>query len=1008
MKIKRFILCTACFLPHVLPAQDTTEATSNEEEEVFTLSPFVVDSSKDSGYLASQTLAGTRLATSLKDAPSPVTVLTMDFLEDIDATDINQALAFVPAVDDDPREYNSLNNNPVSTRIRGFQQTSNNVNFFPSRTTTDRYNIDRIDINRGPNAILFGIGNPGGTYVATTKNAELRDNFGWFETRVDTLDSWRLAGDWNQVVKEDRLAIRLAAMTEDKKGFIEPMSDRDERFYGAVTANLVKKSNYDMRLRYQFETVSQVGITRSWALPNDNITAWIDAGSPTFASADQINNPSERWPAGMERMPNAFTVTAVTNGSAGDVPVFIYGNRPASLRTSPDGSGFPRVRIGSPGSKAVIPGTDTPLPIDISYRGPRFGFDLESKSHAVFLEQIFFKKLFTELAWYRQETDRQWDRSNAGQDLYVDVLEYLPSRDANPDNWIPNPNVGQIFTQGHYRSQEQYREIEVTRLTLGYELDLRDSADWMGRHRFGVLLERSRDLLGLNDLVDVNLLTDRASGNNPFIEDLTQFGNRVVRRNYLFTGAGNYWEPFSSPGASSYTKLTGIVDSSSVQSERGDPFETALVNDLVSRGETEVDSWVFSMQSFFPAPGFGNVKERLIPFWGIRGDDLESTQLDDDALEAIEQDPLFQGIYPDWRTVPYDVAATFNDTTLTWGVVYRLTPKWDLFYNSSEVLAPGSSRQNVLGEVIESSTGDGWDAGIRFDLLDGKLVGSLSYFEATQYSIPRFNVFGGQTGDSINNFLEALDGLEDTLELEFEIQEAIIGVANPIDTYDNDSYGFDLEITYNPTPNWRISLRGTKIVNQEFDVLNAAYEHWETYMIPIEQGLRSEGLFDSEIAPDPDKTPRQFYRRHWNEVVNEKFLREGTQAIHSSKYRFTLVTNYRFRQGMLNGFSIGGNLRYASPRSVQAYSLARVPGEPLPDDARIDYVIVDEQWILGLNLGYWKKLRNGVRMNIRLNVSNALDNDDPQTQAADIGSGAVYGVRPVEGREASLTVSFRF
>jgi outer membrane receptor protein involved in Fe transport len=399
----------------------------------------------------------------------------------------------------------------------------------------------------------------------------------------------------------------------------------------------------------------------------------------------------------------------------------------------------------------MIPGTDKPLPIDISYRGNKFGYDLESKSHSVFLEQIFFNKLFTEFAWYRQETDRDWDRSNGGTELYVDVLEYLPNKD--PDVKVPNPNVGKIFTQGHLRIQEQYREIEVVRFTAGFELDLSESASWLGRHRFGLLLENSRDLLGLNDYVDVNLLTDRGA----FANNLPNFGNRVVRRSYLFGEDGMVWNPGGGPGLPGYSKISGTVDPNSVQSESGDPFETGLVNFRVSRGETEVDSWVISMQSFFPAPGFGNVSERLIPFWGIRGDDQVSTQLISADMNAAKE----RGVFPDWWTLPYDVASTFDDTTLTWGLVYRLTPGISFFYNSSEVLAPGSSRQNVFGKVIDPSTGDGWDAGIRFELFDGKLVGSLSYFEATQFNIPRFNVFGGQTGEPFNNFIEALQNWDE-------------------------------------------------------------------------------------------------------------------------------------------------------------------------------------------------------------------------------------------------------
>ncbi|NDV61878.1 TonB-dependent receptor plug domain-containing protein [Puniceicoccales bacterium CK1056] len=963
-----------------------------EADDVFNLSPFVVDASKDTGYLASQTLAGTRLATDLKDAPSPVTVLTMEFLEDIDATDINDALSFVPAVDDDPRPYNSLNNNPVSSRIRGFQQTNTNVNFFPTRTTTDRYNIDRIEINRGPNAILFGIGNPGGTYVATTKNAELRKNFGWVENRVDTLDSWRFAGDWNQVVIEDRLAIRIAGMTEDRKGFIEPMSDRDKRFYIALNAKIADTKNYDLSVRYQFEDVSQVTTTRAWNLPWDNITAWQDAGSPTYDSPDQVP-AALRWPAGMTRIPNAFTIAPVISGSEVNVPTFTYGNRPASMQSRSDNN--QRYRIGTPLSRATIPGTDIPIPTDLSYQGAAWGYTLDSDSHAVFVEQTFFDKLFTEIAWYQQSVDRDWNRSNGGQDLYVDVLEFLPNGDSNP-------NVGKVFTQGTPRVQQQYREIEVGRLTVGYELDLRDTADWLGRHRFGVLLESSRDLLGLNDLLEVNLLTDRPGA---FQSDLTNFGNRTVRRSYLFTGYGNVWQGMANPGRDAYSSISGLVDPSSVQSEAGDRFATELANFRVSRGETETDSWVFSMQSFFPAPGFGNIRERLVPFWGLRKDDQVSTQLIQSEMNASK----VRGVFPDWRTLPYERASTFDDTTLTWGVVYRITPFIDLFYNESEVLSPGSSRQDVFGETISSSTGEGWDAGVRFELLDGKLVGSFSVFESTQLNIPLFNIIGGNVGaqfpDPTNNLLDALIEVQEGTDQpagfpDLNYGAAQVEIADPIDTFDNEAEGMDWEITYNPKPNWRISFRGQKMENKESNVLNRSFRHFQEFLLPIEAAFISTGLDDWDI-PDYDRTISEFFADTRQEIANDKFSREGTLAIRSSKWRYTLVTNYSFRKGPLKGISIGGNLRYSSKKAIQAII------DPQTGFTGA-YVYDDPNYILGMNLGYWKKFSNGVIMNIRLNISNVLDNDDFSVQSANSITGEIYALRPVEGREASLTTSFRF
>jgi outer membrane receptor protein involved in Fe transport len=967
MKTSKKLIGLALLAPVCVFAQDTT----SEDEQVFELSPFTVDSSKDSGYVASQTLAGTRLATSLRDAPSPVTVLTMEFLEDIDATDINEALTFVPAVDGDPRGYNSLNNNPVSTRIRGFQQTQNNQNFFQSRVTIDRYNIDRIEVNRGPNAILFGIGNPGGLYTASTKNAELKDNFGWAENRLDTHDSWRFAGDYNQVLIEDKLAVRIAGLTEDRKGFIDPMSDRDERFYIALNAQLLRKDNYDLGVRYQYENISNTATTRAWNMPWDNITAWQEAGGATWHPSDPA------WPAGSRQMPNAFTISVPTNGSLGDVSAFSYGNLPTSAQSRTENN--QRYRIGSPYSKAVHPVTLEPLPLDISYQGPQWGFALDADSHAIFVEQTFFKRIFTEFAYYRQDTDRDWNRSNGGQDLYVDLLEVLP-------DGTPNPNVGQIFTQGHFRVQRQHREIEVTRFTAGYELDLTDTSQWLGRHRFGLLLERSRDLLGLNDYVDVNLNTVHWANN------LTAFGNRVVRRNYLFTGAGNVWEYQGNPSGDSYYPLSGIPGDGSVR-DAANPYQTGLANFRISRGETETDSWVFSMQSFF-------LNDRLVSFWGIRGDDQVSTQLDPDALAASRD----KGIYPDWWTLPTYEALTFKDETLTWGLIGRITPNIDLFYNSSEVLSPGSSRQDIYGEAVPASTGEGWDAGVRFNLLDSKLIGSISYYEATQLNIPVFNTLGGTDGQALNNFLEGLIELQEggdpnVPDLNPDYEARKVTAVNIIDTFDNDASGIDIELTYNPTANWRISFRAAKTINEESNVNDRSFNYLEEFIFPMESSLA--GLGDT-LIPGTGDTVAQFYDDLDEEIAREKDSREGVLAQRLPKWSWTFVTNYNFREGRLKGFSIGGNVRYVSKLHVQALL------DPDTGAFTGDYVFSDDRYVFALNAGYYKRFSNGVSMNIRINISNLFDDDSPAVHAANANTGEIIGIRPFEGRAASITTTFRF
>lgn len=82
---------TFVFVPPA-PAQSipspapTVPAAKNDE--VIELNPFTVNTTKDIGYLAENTLAGSRLNTKLRDTPAAVSVFTKEFIEDLGITDI--------------------------------------------------------------------------------------------------------------------------------------------------------------------------------------------------------------------------------------------------------------------------------------------------------------------------------------------------------------------------------------------------------------------------------------------------------------------------------------------------------------------------------------------------------------------------------------------------------------------------------------------------------------------------------------------------------------------------------------------------------------------------------------------------------------------------------------------------------------------------------------------------------------------------------------------------------
>lgn len=960
------IVVPFCFILTGLSAQEEAESS----DDVFEFSPFVVSGDSD-GYLASSTMAGSRMKTSLKDVSSPVTVLTADFLDDIDATDINEALRFVPSVDDDNRGYNSLVNNPVSTRVRGFTQVFQSQNFFDSRVATDVYNTERIEVNRGPNAILFGVGAPGGLFTATTKNASFSENFGSSQSRFDTFDSWRFSVDYNQVLIDDKLAVRVAGMKQDKRGPLDPMSNDEERFYLALSSNIVDLENYDLRARYQFEYVNQSNNLGSFFTPVDFVTAWQDAGSPTYSSPDEVP-AEERWPDGMQGVWSGSQLTPIMTGANEFSRMIALGNRPMAVQTKiSTGQG---TRLATPISHPVIPGTDTPIPLDINYQGPRFGTTVDAVTHTLFVEQTFFDKLHTELSYFYQEPDREWDRTNGGQWIFADVLEYFPDGSSNP-------NVGKLFTEGVIRVQDQHREIEVARLTAGYEWDFRESREWLGRHNLGLLLESSRSLLGLNDYVEVNMASQAHAAN------LTAGGNRIWRRNYLFNGNGDVFDPSASPGASSYSPLSGTVDNGSVK-DPGTQFQTDLANFRIAGSETEIDSWVLSIQSFF-------LNNRVVTFAGVRGDDLVTNTLDLGAANAVRD----RGIYPSWDNFPLvsGGGASLNDETVTWGVIGRILPNVGLFYNSSEVLALGDSRPDLFGNPNPISTGEGWDAGARFELLDGKLVGTITVFDTSQVNVPIYNTLGGQNGSNFNTFLDGLielQALGSVPDLDYDSRK--VTAVLPIDTHDNTANGLEFDITYNPTDNWRIAFKAAKQENTQSNVIEDSVRFANEFIYPL------RGQLDGDLVlPTTNNTVDKFFSDLDAEVVREKFSREGVITPRLPEWQWNVVTNYRFTGGALQGFSTGGYIRYVGEKPATALLNAdrSFTGE---------YVYGDERITLGLNIGYRKKISDKITMKLRLNVDNVFDNNDRDLQQANPLTGEIMWNRWTKGRTASLTAGFEF
>lgn len=275
--------------PIVLPKADPSEAPAKSDESPIVLSPFEVTSQKDTGYQASETLAGTRIRTDLKDVGGALSVYTKDFMKDIGATDIGTLLQYTTnaEVAGTNGTYAGLGNGTSvdessnlrapggAQRVRGLASADNTRDFFVTDIPWDSYNVDRIDIQRGPNSILFGLGSPAGIVNASLKSAEFR-NQGSFEFRYGSYDSARSSLDFNQVLIKDVLAIRVDGLWNNQNYEQKPAFQNDRRFFGAIRFDpqLFKDPSFHTSIKVKYENGDIKADRPRLVPPQDSITPW--------------------------------------------------------------------------------------------------------------------------------------------------------------------------------------------------------------------------------------------------------------------------------------------------------------------------------------------------------------------------------------------------------------------------------------------------------------------------------------------------------------------------------------------------------------------------------------------------------------------------------------------------------------------------------------------------------------------------------------------------------------
>ncbi len=517
---------------------------AEDEDEIFELSPFTIDEQENQGYQAASTLAGSRLRTPLRDVGSAVQVLTKELFDDTGATDANTVLSYSlnvevggtqgnfanPGVDQSRVDENANRINPQGNqRIRGLDSATLTRNFFLTEVPLDSYNSSRVTINRGPNSILFGVGSPGGIINNNLNNATLGASFGEVLVRFGGNNSHRESFDYNSVLVEDRVAIRVAGLNESQKFKQKPAFEDDRRIFFATEIVLLENEDSDffgeMILRANIENGEINSNPPKSTPPLNDFAFWWDPPSINYQQYSGASPDPEHVPPVYESQHtyDPLAVTPLIDANTVSQSLFhlngviVYpdasGNSPPNAESSmfPGAHGF-QSRLHF--AKGVIlydtrgtqhasrrpyaAGFSVPSIQDrkifdyhnLLFSGNNSRVEQDFDTFNVALEQTFFEddRAGIEVVFDKQNYER-WSRlqfADGGNafspsSVSIDISEVRGTGEPNPN--VGRPMVAQIGSGFSIRNSER----EAARVTAFYDLDFEDMFEdgwgrWLGRH----------------------------------------------------------------------------------------------------------------------------------------------------------------------------------------------------------------------------------------------------------------------------------------------------------------------------------------------------------------------------------------------------------------------------------------------------------------------------------------------------------------------------------------------
>ncbi len=687
------------------------------------LNPFEVNTSKDTGYAAGSSLAGGRADTPLRLTPASISVMTKEFMDDLNITNLEGAANWATSVMPGNERQNE---SPFGTFQFNFRNTGGSGNY-PTRNyflfyaNSDTYNTERFEFARGPNSLLFGDAALGGVSTNFTKQARFNLKRHEYRLQADSDGGWRTTLDtqWGN----NTFAVRANGLVQRNKLWRDgTYEDRD-----AIHVAASYKLGRNTQLRAEVESLETRALIFQTTY-SDNASFW---NRTTFNDTNAVIAGPNNF--GLEQFGgNAYLVYSFTSPAAGVL------DWRTSYRTR--GTGFaikPEGRDDIPNSPR-LPSREFNLgPID-SKQVRTLG------SNVLYLDHRINDDWFAQLAYFRMDHDAEAKNTESrATDYRIDVNRLLP-------NGQPNPKFGVPFADIDQQIQYQDNRVEDVRFLTTYKFEWEKAFDLKQRlsviggfrpERFEMWQRRMRRV------------------NNAAVPLVTDARNIVRYR--------VYWdEPFKYAVGNQPPSIPGAE------------FKYADIGFGSKEHKDLTYAQVVSSSTFF--------KERLSLLAGIRRDTLKRRIIQQYTNDPVTGYSVYGGFDPSIRAnrPGYEQNEKVSVTSSNLGAVFYVLPWLGLQANYSENFGlPTSGVNKYDGSGFTPPKGKGSDLGVKFSLAQNKLYATISRYESTQVDrilgggnlteIRRIWVNMGATEDNKINF-----NYRDTEDIEARGWEAEI-VANP-------------------------------------------------------------------------------------------------------------------------------------------------------------------------------------------------------------------------------------